>query len=336
MNALRVDAEVRRVENGPVDDVGVPAQLAGHVFWRAEHGSLLDHRIPRGDHAGDVAAGEGLPGRGALGGELAVREEKVIALRRGVETHLGRGIAARGARVGTGRGDDLRRHPQPCHVPVRPGRAAGQQRAGGVTQVASRGDRMPDKPVRARPRDADHVLAHARGQDRQAVWQRGAVVVRHGHAVEPALVPERATAMRDQPPDQLDPLPDLRRGMLQRGPVPVLVHPAGAAAHAQHEAAAGQRLDVGRGRREGQRRAGEQRGHAGADDRGLGDRRERRRTGQAAAVVVVDGPERMDAGAFGRPDDLQGIGWVLIHDHEPDPHRCPPSGCGRWRPHTRL
>jgi hypothetical protein len=84
VNAFRIDAEVRRVENGPVDDVGVPAQLAGHVFRRAEHGPLLYHRLPRGDHAGDVAAGEGFPGHGALGGELAIREEKVVTLRRGV------------------------------------------------------------------------------------------------------------------------------------------------------------------------------------------------------------------------------------------------------------
>ena len=179
MNALRTDAEVRRVENGPVDDVGVPAQLAGHVFRRAEHGPLLDHRLPGGDHAGDVAAGEGFPGRGALGGELAVRKQKVVALRRGVETHLGSGVAARGARVGAGRSDYLRRHPQPRRVPVRPGRTAGQQRAGDVTQVAGRGDRVPDEAVRALPRDADHVLAYARGQDRQTVGQRGAVVVHH-------------------------------------------------------------------------------------------------------------------------------------------------------------
>jgi hypothetical protein len=36
----------------------------------------------------------------------------------------------------------------------------------------------------------------------------------------------------------------------------------------------------------------------------------------------------MDAGPVGRPDDRQGIGGVLIHDHEPDPHcRSPSAGC---------
>ena len=97
--------------------------------------------------------------------------------------------------------------------------------------------------------------------------------------------------MRDQPADKLDPLPDLRRRVLQRRPVPVLVHPARAAAHAQDEAAASDRLDIGGRRCQRQRRAGEQRGDARADDRCLRDGRERCRAGQAAPVVVVDRPQ---------------------------------------------
>jgi hypothetical protein len=44
----------------------------------------------------------------------------------------------------------------------------------------------------------------------------------------------------------------------------------------------------------------------------------------------------MDAGPVGRPDDRQGIGGILVHDHEPDLHRCPPSGTAALVPHTRL
>src|SRR5690348_6204979 len=70
VNALRIDAEVRRIENRPVHHADVAAQLAAHVFRRAEHSPLLDPGIPRGDHAGHVAAGQGVAGRDALGGEL--------------------------------------------------------------------------------------------------------------------------------------------------------------------------------------------------------------------------------------------------------------------------
>ena len=94
VDTLRIDAEVRRIENRPVHHVGVAAQLASHVFRRAEHGPLLDHRIPRGDHAGRVAAGQGFAGRDTLGGELPVGEERVVALRGGVEADLGRGVPA--------------------------------------------------------------------------------------------------------------------------------------------------------------------------------------------------------------------------------------------------
>src|SRR5205814_2021560 len=80
-------------------------------------------------HAGHVAAGQGFAGRDALGGELPAGEERIVALRRGVEADLSRGVPARGARVGAGRGDDLRGHPQPRRVPACPGRALGQQRA---------------------------------------------------------------------------------------------------------------------------------------------------------------------------------------------------------------
>jgi hypothetical protein len=112
VNTLRIDAEVRRIENRPVHHVGVAAQLTCHVFRCTEHGPLLDHRIPRGDHAGHIAAGQGFSGRDAPGGELSVGEECVVALRRGVEADLSRGVPARGARIGAGRGHDLRGHPQ--------------------------------------------------------------------------------------------------------------------------------------------------------------------------------------------------------------------------------
>ena len=59
VNPLRVDAEVRRVQHRPVHHAGVAAQLGGDVFRRAEHGPFLDHRLARGGHAGQVAAGQG-------------------------------------------------------------------------------------------------------------------------------------------------------------------------------------------------------------------------------------------------------------------------------------
>ena len=112
--------------------------------------------------------------------------------------------------VGAGRADDLRGHPQLCHVPVSFGRALGQ--GPGERCRAGRRPRRscPTNPSAHSAATRDHALTHARRQDRDAAGQHATVVACHRDVVERALALERTGLMRHQPPDPLRSQPGAR------------------------------------------------------------------------------------------------------------------------------